>query len=193
MNEEEFFYVSHGQYSDLRVLYSEEQIREKAREIAAEIEDFFPSDEPLYIVCVLKGGMLFCSDLIRCLKTPVQLEFVKVSSYGNEFHTKGDVKIIGDLPDVDNQNVLLVDDIVDTGYTANYLLDMFKTQFTPKRIKTAVLINKLNNRRININPDFYGFDVDEEYLVGYGLDYVGFYRNLPYVGCFPKNTVNFGK
>ena len=184
MTENEFFDIQEPDMNNIRVLYTEEEIRKRTLEMAEEIEEYFPSDEPLYIICVLKGGMMFCADLIKCLKKPIQLEFVKVSSYGNEIHSNGEIKIIGSIPNIDDLNVLLVDDAADTGQTLRYLTDVFNAKYSPKCLKTAVLINKKDNRQMYFEPDFYGFLAYEKWLVGYGLDYVGFYRNLPFVGCF---------
>jgi hypoxanthine phosphoribosyltransferase len=121
------------------------------------------------------------------MKTPIQLEFIKVSSYGNEFKSTGNVEIIDSkIPNLNDQNVLILDDICDTGRTAEKLLELFKNNYNTKKLRFATLINKKCNRVVDLEPDFYGFDVDDKFLVGYGLDYIGFYRNLPYVGWFPQ-------
>lgn len=172
---------------DLKVLVPEEKIQERVRELAEKLDSEFPKDEPLYVISVLKGSVLFTCDLIRNMKTPVQLEFIKVSSYGNEFQSTGNVTVIDSkIPNLNDQNVIIVDDICDTGHTAKKLLDIFKNDYHIKKIKMVTLMNKRCNRQVDIEPDYYGFDVDNKFLVGYGLDYIGFYRNLPYIGYFPN-------
>lgn len=171
---------------ELQVLFSEEEIDKRTQELADMIDEEFPQDEPLYVISILKGSVLFTCDLIKKMKTPIQLEFIKVSSYGNEFKSTGDIKIIDSkIPNLNDQNVLIVDDICDTGNTGKTLLSIFKDEYHAKKLKFVTLINKRCNRIVDIDPDFYGFEVDDKFLVGYGLDYIGFYRNLPYVGWFP--------
>lgn len=172
---------------ELQVLFSPEDIDKRIHELAEMIDEEFPQDEPLYVICVLKGAILFCCDLIKQMKTPVQLEFIKVSSYGNEFKSTGDVTVIDSkIPNLNDQNVLIVDDICDTGHTAKKLVDMFTNDYQVKKLKFATLMNKKCNRVVDVAPDFYGFEIDDKFLVGYGLDYIGFYRNLPFVGWFPQ-------
>ena len=154
---------------ELQVLFSADDIDKRTQELAEMIDEEFPQDEPLYVISVLKGSILFCCDLIKKMNTPVQLEFI-------------DSKI----PNLNDQNVLIVDDICDTGHTAKKLLDTFNNDYNIKKIKFVTLINKKCNRVVDVEPDFFGFDVDDKFLVGYGLDYIGFYRNLPYVGWFPN-------
>jgi len=172
---------------DLQVLFSADDIEKRTQELAEMIDEEFPQDEPLYVISVLKGSILFCCDLIKKMNTPIQLEFIKVSSYGNEFKSTGNVTVIDSkIPNLNDQNVLIVDDICDTGYTAKKLLDTFNTDYHLKKIKFVTLINKKCNRVVDVEPDFYGFEIDDKFVVGYGLDYIGFYRNLPYVGWFPN-------
>lgn len=173
---------------ELQVLFSAEEIEKRTQDLANLIDEEFPQDEPLYVICVLKGAVLFCCDLIKKMKTPVQLEFIKVSSYGNEFKSTGNVTVIDSkIPNLNDQNVLIVDDICDTGHTAKKLIDTFNNDYHIKKLKFATLMNKKCNRVEDVEPDYYGFEIDNKFLVGYGLDYIGFYRNLPYVGWFPSH------
>ena len=168
---------------ELQVLFSAEEIEKRTQDLANLIDEEFPQDEPLYVICVLKGAVLFCCDLIKKMKTPVQLEFIKVSSYGNEFKSTGNVTVIDSkIPNLNDQNVLIVDDICDTGHTAKKLIDTFNNDYHIKKLKFATLMNKKCNRVEDVEPDYYGFEIDNKFLVGYGLDSIGFYRNLPYIG-----------
>ena len=172
---------------ELQVLFSAEEIEKRIQELATLIDEEFPQDEPLYVISVLKGSVLFTCDLIKKMKTPIQLEFIKVSSYGNEFQSTGNVTIIDSkIPNLNDQNVLILDDICDTGHTAKKLLDIFKNDYNIKKIKFVTLMNKKCNRVVDVEPDYYGFDIHHKFLVRYGLHYVGFYRYLPFVGWFPN-------
>ena len=172
---------------DLKVLISEEAIRNRIKLMAAEIEKAFPEDEDIYVICVLKGSSMFCIDLVKYFKHYVQMEFIRISSYGHETKSTNNLQAIDlTLPNLNNKNVLIVEDIIDTGLTARFLTDLFKIKHLPKKLLFVSLLNKKCARQIDVEPDFYGFEVDDKFVVGYGLDYKGYFRNLPYIGYFPS-------
>ncbi len=172
---------------DLKVLITEEQIQKKLITLAADIEKIFPEDEDLYTICVLKGSVMFCTDLVKHIHRPVQMEFIRISSYGNETKSTNNLHAIDlTLPDLNDKNVLIVEDIIDTGLTARFLTDLFKIKHLPKKLAFVSLLNKKCARQVEIEPDFYGFEIDDKFVVGYGLDYKGYFRNLPYIGYFPN-------
>lgn len=173
--------------SQLLELYSEAAIQKRIKELANEINDTFPKGEELVVIAVLAGSILFASDLIKRLHNPIQFEFVRLSSYGNDQKSCGKVKPVDlTLPSVEGKNVLLVEDIVDTGLTANFMLDYIKLQHKPASLKFAALLDKTCARKNDVIIDFVGFEVDDKFVVGYGLDYMGYFRNLPYIGYFPQ-------
>lgn len=167
-------------------LFSKDMIQGRIAEMADEINREFAGCDDLTVVGVLRGSVLFVSDLVRHLKMPVQMEFIRLASYGNEQHSSGKVKPVDlTLPNLSGKNVLIVEDIVDTGLTASFLLDYIKLQHNANKIKFATLLDKTCARVHPVQVDFVGFDVDDKFVVGYGLDYLGYYRNLPYIGYFP--------
>lgn len=171
---------------DLKVLISEEEIQTKLKTLAKEIEAKYDTNEELYVICVLKGSVMFCVDLVKHFKNPIQMEFIRISSYGNEQKTSSNLQAVDlTLPNLHNKNVLIVEDIIDTGLTARFLTDLFKIKHHPKKLLFVSLLNKKCARQIEIEPDLYGFEIDDKFVVGYGLDYKGYYRNLPYIGYFP--------
>ncbi len=172
--------------NDLKVLISEQELKNKLISLAEDIEKVFPKDEDIYVICVLKGSVMFCTDLVKHFKHPVQMEFIRISRYGNETKSTNNVHAIDlTLPNLHNKNVLIVEDIIDAGMTAKFLIDLFKMEHQPKKLVFASLLNKKCARQIDLEPDFYGFEVDDKFVVGYGLDYKGYFRNLPYIGYFP--------
>lgn len=172
---------------ELKVLISEDEIKEKLITLAENIEKTFPTDEEIYVICVLKGSVMFCTDLVKHFKHPIQMEFIRISSYGHESKSTNNLQAIDlTLPNLHEKNVLIVEDIIDTGLTARFLTDLFKIKHHPKKLVFTALLNKKCARQIEIEPDFYGFEIDDKFVVGYGLDYKGYYRNLPYIGYFPN-------
>ena len=172
---------------ELLELFSSDQIQERIQKLAHEINTEFADSEELMVIGVLRGSVLFVSDLIRHLKMPVQVEFVRLASYGDEQTSSGKVKPVDlTLPNLAGKNVLIVEDIVDTGLTAKFFIDYIKLQHNAKRIKFATLLDKTCTRIHPIEIDYVGFEVDDKFVVGYGLDYMGYYRNLPYIGYFPQ-------
>ena len=173
--------------NDLKVLISEEKIQGKLVELAKSIENVFPKDEVIYVICVLKGSTMFTVDLVKHFNNPIQMEFIRISSYGHEQKSSNNLQAVDlTLPNLHERNVLILEDIIDTGLTARFLTDLFKIKHHPKKLIFASLLNKKCARQIEIEPDFYGFEVDDKFVVGYGLDYKGYFRNLPYIGYFPQ-------
>ena len=171
---------------DLKVLISEETIQKRLKELAIEIEKKFTDNDEIYAICVLKGSVMFCSDLVKHLTKPLQMEFIRISSYGHETKSTNNLQAIDlTLPNLHNKNVLIIEDIIDTGLTARFLTDLFKIKHHPKKLQFVSLLNKKCARQIDIEPDIYGFEIDDKFVVGYGLDYKGYFRNLPYIGYFP--------
>ncbi len=166
---------------DIKPLFSKNEIQSKIEEIAREINDSI--NEELYLVCVLKGAVIFATDLLRVLDMPVKIEFIRLSSYGSSTATSGKVNAVDiSLPDLNGKNVLIVEDIVDTGLTAKFLLDFIDNNFKTKTTKFCSLLDKKCFRRTQIEPDYVGFEIDDKFVIGYGLDYDGYFRNLPYIG-----------
>ena len=167
--------------NELKVLFSEEQLQTRIRELAAEMNDFYAGKE-VVAICVLKGAVMFATDLVKCLDMPLQMEFIRLSSYGSGTVSSGKVHAVDiALPDLNGKNVLIIEDIVDTGLTAKFLLDFIDSNFTTKSTKFCSLLDKKITRKTDIEPDYYGFEVDDKFVVGYGLDYDGYFRNLRYI------------
>jgi len=172
---------------DLHMLFTQEQIQQRVKELAEEINQEFGWNEDLVVVGTLMGAALFGSDLIKYLTMPVQLEFIRLSSYGTQTFSSGKVKPVDlTLPSLENKNVLIVEDIVDTGLTANFILSYIKIQHKAAKVKLAALLDKTCTRTYPVEPDFVGFEIDDKFVVGYGLDYMGYFRNLPYIGYFSQ-------
>lgn len=168
--------------SDLKVLFSEEQIQAKIKELATKMNEFYKGEE-IYAICVLKGAVIFTIDLVKQLNMPLKMEFIRLSSYGTGMVSSGKVNAVDiSLPDLNGKNVLIIEDIVDKGLTAKFLLDFLHCNFKTKSTKFCSLLDKKCTRTIDVEPDYYGFDVDDKFLIGYGLDYEGYFRNLTYIG-----------
>ncbi len=179
--------ISGKNETSLIELFSEKEIQQRIQELAEGINTFFSAEEELVVVAVLAGSILFASDLVKRLKMPVQLEFVRLSSYGNGIKNCGKVKPVDlTLPGLEGKNVLIVEDIVDSGLTAKFIIDYLKLQHNAASIKFATLLNKTCARKVPVQVDFSGFEVDDKFVVGYGMDFKGYYRNLPYIGYFPQ-------
>jgi hypoxanthine phosphoribosyltransferase len=167
------------------VLFTEEDIQKRVKELAKDInKDYFDTKE-LVVIAVLKGSLLFASDLIRHIELPMTLEFVRLASYGNDTKSSGRIKPVDlTLPPLQDKDVLVVEDIVDTGLTANFFTDYLKYHHQTRTLKLVSLLDKPIARTHPINVDYVGFEVDDKFVVGYGLDYAGYHRNLPYIGYF---------
>ncbi len=170
---------------DLKVLIDTDTLHKRIKILADEINAFYGVENPLTLICILRGAVMFYTELAKHLKMPVKMEFVTLSSYGNSDKSSGKVKAVNlALPDLENQNALIVEDIIDTGLTLDFLLKFIKTNCKVYDVKLAVLFDKKCARKFDIEPDFYAFEMDDKFIVGFGLDYNGFYRNLNYVGYF---------
>lgn len=167
---------------DLKILFSEEQLQKRIKELADEMNSFYNGEEVIAI-CVLKGAVMFATDLVKHLNMPLKMEFIRLSSYGTGFNTSGKVNAVDiSLPDLNGKNVLIIEDIVDTGLTAKFLIDFMHTNFHTKSTKFCSLLDKKISRRTEIEPDYFGFEIDDKFVVGYGLDYEGYMRNLRFIG-----------
>ncbi len=171
------------------VLYTEAQLQACVQKIADEINRDYAGKE-VYAIGILKGAIVFYSDLVRAIKTPVSFDFMAASSYGKGASSSGQVKILKDLDfSVENKHVIIVEDIVDSGLTLSYLLKNMQSRH-PASVKLCALLNKPERREVELKVDYVGFDVPNEFLVGYGLDYAGKYRNLPYIGILKPEVYN---
>ncbi len=168
-----------------RILISPEQIAVRIKELGAEITRDYAGKE-IVILCILKGAFLFTSDLCRSIGVPQKLDFMAVSSYGDSTRSSGIVKIDKDLSEsIQNQHVLIVEDIIDTGLTLSYIEKILLDR-KPASIKICVLCNKPSNLQQHVKVDYCGFTIENEFVVGYGLDFKGYLRNLPYIGVVKK-------
>lgn len=169
------------------VLVTRDELKEKVKELAAIISNDYKGKE-LVMIGVLKGGVIFFSDLVREINIPVDMDFISVSSYGNATKSSGVVRIIKDIDiDVTNKHVLIVEDLVDTGLTLRYIKDLFLNR-GPIDVKICTALDKPSRRQIEIDIEYKGITVPDKFVVGYGLDYGGRYRNLPDV-CVLKPQI----
>ncbi len=160
---------------------SEEKVTKRIAQMGAQISAEF-GEEPICLICILKGSVFFTVELAKRITSPVELEFMSVSSYGSGSVSSGIVKIVKDLDvSIEGKNVLVVEDIIDSGRTLSYLLQNLKTR-KPKALKLCTLLDKPDRRVVNVDVDYVGFEIPDEFVVGFGLDYNQQYRNLPYIG-----------
>lgn len=166
----------------IETLIDRKTVENRIKELAKEIEKDYAGEE---IICVglLKGSVIFLSDLIKEIEiSSVVIDFMNVSSYGNETTSSGDVKILKDTDlDLRGKNVLIVEDIIDTGLTLEYVIDYFKKVKGVKSVKTCTLLSKPERRKVEVYVDYIGFEVPDKFIIGYGLDYAQKHRNLPYI------------
>ena len=163
------------------VLIEQRAIAARIREMATELRAAIPNDD-IHFVCVLKGAFMFLSDLMRAFDDRVTLDFIAVSSYGTSTKSSGEVRLVKDVDtSLADRHVVIVEDIVDTGLTLHYLQDILRRR-GPASLRTACLLSKPSRRQVDVTVDFIGFTIDDQFVVGYGLDYSEQYRNLPYVG-----------
>ena len=161
-----------------RVLVSREEIQQAVARIGAEITKDYEGKE-LFVIGVLKGGFMFMADLVREINLPLQLDFIAVSSYGSSTKTSGVVRMIKDIDKpLDGKHLLIVEDIIDSGVTLKYLKEMFATR-GPLSIKACTIFDKPSRRKVEMKGDYVGIEIPDEFVIGYGLDYDGKYRNLP--------------
>ena len=173
-----------------RVLFTEAQIQERIRAIAAQISRDYATTPPL-LVSVLKGALYFMADLSRAITIPITIDFMAITSYGDETATTGAVRLIKDLDEkITGRHVLLVEDIIDTGLTADYLLRTLRAR-DPASLRICTLLDKTARRIVDTLPIRYrGFEVPDEFVVGYGLDHRQLYRNLPFIGVLKPEVVS---
>lgn len=163
------------------ILFSEEILANKIAELGEKISKDYEGKN-LLVVGILKGSVLFAAELLKNISIPCEIDFMAVSSYGNSTETSGVVRILKDLnEDIDNRDILIVEDIVDSGVTLDYLLKYLKTRGA-KSVEIVTLLNKPARRKIDINVKYTGFEVPDGFIVGYGIDYAEKYRNLPFIG-----------
>lgn len=164
-----------------RVLVTEEELKVRVKELGEAITAEYEGKD-LLVVGILKGSSVFMSDLIRQIQIPLNIDFMIVSSYGNATESTGVVKIIKDIEQsISDKHVLIVEDIIDSGLTLKYLTEMLKMR-KPASIKLCTLLDKPSGRKVEVDVDYVGFEMPDEFIVGYGIDYAEGYRNLPYVG-----------
>lgn len=174
-------------HNDLqRILIDKDQLQNKIKELGQKISQDY-REKNLLVICVLKGAVLFMSDLVQNIDIPLEMDFMAVSSYGDSTHSSGVVRIIKDLDaSIENKDLLIVEDIVDSGLTLSYLINLL-TNRGIRSIKVCSLLEKPENKISKVHIDYIGFQVPDEFVVGYGLDYAQKYRNLPYIGVLKES------
>jgi len=162
------------------ILIPENQIQKKVKQLGEQISQDY-EDKELFLIGILKGAIIFLSDLARYIKVPMLIDFIAISSYGVSTESSGVVRILKDLDEnIEKKDVLIVEDIVDTGLTLDYLLRMLQSR-KPASLKVCTLLNKKERRKIRVPIDYCGFNIPDKFVVGYGLDFNGLYRNIPYI------------
>lgn len=172
-----------------KVLIDEKTLVKRVNELGKEITRDYKDLNPL-IICVLKGAVLFMSELVQVIDTHIEMDFMAISSYGSSTRSSGEVRILKDLEkSVEERHILIVEDIVDSGLTLSYLIRLLKDR-RAKSIKVCTLLEKPDRRTKDVVMDYIGFEVPDEFVVGYGLDYAEKYRNLPYIGVLKEKIYN---
>ena len=170
----------------VEILIPEKKVLNRVSGLSKEITNYYKNSKKLVVVGLLRGSFMFIADLVRQLSIPVEVDFITVSSYGSEMTSSGNVRILKDLDgDINGYDVLLVEDIVDTGQTLEAVMDILETRL-PNSIKVCALLNKQSRRITKIQADWIGFEIPDEFVVGYGIDYDQRNRNLPYIGKVVK-------
>lgn len=170
-----------------KVLISKDEIQNRVKELAKTLEKDYAGKRPL-MLCILKGSVMFFTDLIREMDIPLEIDFMAISSYGNSSKSSGEVKLVMDLDrSIQDRHVLIVEDIVDSGYTLTYLKKILQNR-GPTSVKICTLLDKIERREVNLEVDYKGFDIGNEFVIGYGLDYAQEYRNLPEI-CVLKRCI----
>ena len=172
-----------------KVLISEEQIQQRVKELGEQlVKDYSECDGEVILICILKGAVMFFADLARAMNMHLQMEFMGISSYGNEQKTSGIVRITKDIDtSITDKHVIIAEDIMDSGLTLSHLTKLLSSR-SPASLKICCLLDKPSRRECDIAPDYCGFIIPNEFVVGYGLDYLWFYRNLPYVGVLTPSV-----
>lgn len=165
----------------VRVMLTEEEVDEKIKEIGRQISEDYAGRQ-VHLICVLKGGSFFMCELAKRITVPVSFDFMSVSSYGGDTKSSGVVKIVKDLDDsIKDKDVIIIEDIIDSGRTLSYLIELLE-QRGPKSLSLCTLLDKPDRRVVDVKVDYTAFQIPDEFVVGYGLDYDQRYRNLPYIG-----------
>ena len=177
-----------GMYDDIeRILITKEEMKKRIEEIAKQLDEEYKDRNPI-MVCILKGAVMFFSDLTRAMTIPLAVDFMAISSYGAGTRSSGEVKMIKDLDNkIEGRDVIIVEDIMDSGYTLSYLKKTLQSR-CPRSIKVCCLLDKPSRREVDIQPDYVGFEVENLFVVGYGLDYDQKYRNLPDIGILKPSV-----
>lgn len=177
-----------GMYQDLEtILISKEDIQNRINEVAKQLDEEYADKNPL-MVCILKGAVMFFSDLTRAMTIPLAIDFMSLSSYGAGTRSSGEVKMIKDLDGkVEGRDIIIVEDIMDSGYTLTYLKKVLASRM-PNSIKICCLLDKPSRREVDIQPDYVCFEVENQFVVGYGLDFDQKYRNLPEIGVLKPSV-----
>lgn len=169
----------------INVLISEKDVEKRIAELAAQITKDYEGKQ-VHLVCVLKGSIFFTCELAKRIPLPVTLDFMSVSSYGNRKESSGRAKIVKDLDeDIEGKEVIIIEDIIDSGRTLSYLMDMLKAR-KPASLKLCTLLDKPDRRVTDVSVDYIGFEIPDKFVVGYGLDFAQKYRNLPYIGVIEE-------
>lgn len=165
----------------VQVLLNEQEVNERIAALGKQISEDYAGKQ-VHLICVLKGGVFFMCELAKRITIPVSMDFMSVSSYGNDTKSSGVVKIVKDLDEaIEGKDVLVVEDIIDSGRTLSYLLENLRNR-KPKSLKLCTLLDKPERRVVEVDVHYTGFAIPDEFVVGYGLDYCQIYRNLPYIG-----------
>ncbi len=172
------------------VLVSESELKEIVNTLARQIENDYKNEEKIVLIGVLKGSAVFMTDLMRAIHIPTEIDFMKVSSYGDSSVSSGNVNIILDLnrPKLSTENVIIVEDIVDSGRTLKYLVAYLKNKGA-KSVRTVTLLDKPSRREVDFTPEYVGKQIENKFVIGYGLDYAEKYRTLPYVGIIKPEKI----
>jgi len=169
------------------ILISETEIKARIKHLAKEITHHFKDTEKLVVIGLLRGSFIFIADLVRCLNLPLEVDFITASSYGDEMESSRQVRILKDLEtNIKDRDVLVVEDIIDTGHTLYQVMDILRTR-QPASLKICTLLNKPSRREIEVDIDWVGFDIPDEFVIGYGIDYAQQGRNMPHIGYVRKS------
>lgn len=169
-------------------LISEDEIKKRITELGKEINNFYSQTNKLLVVGLLRGSFIFIADLVRELKIPVEVDFITASSYGNSMESSQNIRILNDLnTDIKDFDVLLVEDIIDTGHTLSQVVKLLKNR-KPKSLEICCLLNKYSRRETDVEGKWVGFDIPDEFVVGYGIDYAQDNRHLPFIGKVVKTN-----
>ncbi len=169
------------------VLFDEGMIQKRVRELGAVLSRRYADHNPVFI-CILRGGVIFLSDLVRSITIPIEIDFLSISSYGDSTQSSGVVKIRKDIDtDLSGRDVVIVEDIVDSGLSLQYIIDYLK-KHNPASVCTCVLLDKPQAHKIDVEIDYTGFEIGNDFVVGYGLDFAEKYRNLPFIGILKEEV-----